>query len=1056
MTLPLAVLRLEYMEWWEALALWAILCVPVVLLGIRSLAALGPVRRWVALGARVIVLGLLVLILAGLRAERENELVEVLVLRDLSESARQAVGTGETLQGQSTQYLQAALGPDSEKRPDDRLGIISFDGEAYVDQMPNTAAQSLLTQTAAVDRQANGTDPAAAIQLGLATFNPDARKRLLLIWDGNQTEGDLEAAVELAKKENIPIDVMPLEWDVGNEVFIKEFVAPTWRREGEPFSLGVILTNTAAFPTTGTLRVEQEGRPLDLDPTTEGVQTGRTVTLDPGRNRQEVIVDPIPGEIVNVRRFRAVFEPQRRTGPNGIENVGDSLLANNAANAFTFVRGKGRVLYVDNTIGDGEILSEALAREGIETQRVSIDGFPTNLVDLQAYDAVILANVPRGAGGLTEPQQIALAQYVHDTGGGLLMIGGPNTFGAGGWQGSRLEEILPIDMDVPSKRQIPKGALALVMHSTEMAQGNYWAEQCAIKAVEVLNRQDDIGVLSYSFTSGGAAWDYPLSPKGNGSRAYAAIKNMQLGDMPDFDDALALALYGDQNSLGLLDSDARQKHVIIISDMDPAPPSGPLLQAYIDNQISISTVQVAGHGQPLMPVAKNLAEQTGGTAYGPIENNPGQLPQIFIKEATIVRRSLIKESREGIPVGQTLDASGSQFMAGVGEVPPIYGFILTSKKDNPLVEVPLVAGEERDPLFAYWQTGLGKAATWTSDAHNRWAANFAGSSGYDKFFAQAVRGVSRAAQSADYEMIVTTENGRGRVVVEAVGEDGQFKSDLSINGYLLTPDGETGQSIALVQTKPGTYEGEFDAREEGNYVVALTAVSPDGEQGAIRGGTAVNGTAELLDLQSDLAAVRRVAEETGGRILPAFSVTAGNDLFARDWIDATGANRELAVSRSPLPIWDWLIPVLLALILIDVAIRRIAWDWGATKAAVAAAGNRVRAVTVTTREDRDVKTLGALKSTRQHVAAGQRQPAVAQAEARPDPTRKFEADTNAPTGDVSQLVGGASNKPIPKGPAKPAKPKGLQGDKPGEGGGMSSLMEAKRRAREQLEREKND
>ena len=63
-----------------------------------------------------------------------------------------------------------------------------------------------------------------------------------------------------------------------------------------------------------------------------------------------------------------------------------------------------------------------------------------------------------------------VAQYVHDTGGGLVMIGGPQTFGAGGWEGSRLEKELPVTMEVPAQRQIPKGALVL-MHGPGRGAG---------------------------------------------------------------------------------------------------------------------------------------------------------------------------------------------------------------------------------------------------------------------------------------------------------------------------------------------------------------------------------------------------------------------------------------------------------------------------------------------------------------------------------------------------------------------------------------------------------
>jgi hypothetical protein len=186
-----------------------------------------------------------------------------------------------------------------------------------------------------------------------------------------------------------------------------------------------------------------------------------------------------------------------------------------------------------------------------------------------------------------------------------------------------------------------------------------------------------------------------------------------------------------------------------------------------------------------------------------------------------------------------------------------------------------------------------------------------------------------------------------------------------------------------------------------------------------------------------------------------------NDLYVVDYVDALGNQVSLAKSTSPLPIWDWLIPILLALIIIDVAIRRIAWGWQATKSVVARAGERVRMVTATTREEiegrraGEAATLGALRQTREQVAAGVRQP-VAAAESRPDPGRKFEASGSAPEGDLSEIVGGATDKPVPQGPAGKVTPKGQRPDKPGGGDGMSSLMEAKRRARENIERQRNE
>ena len=156
--LPLAALRLDYLAWWQALAIFGVLAAVTLALGLRSLATLGPVRRWVALGARLLVLAMIVLIIGGVRLERSNEILEVMVLLDASESAQQYAQAGDSpLRQQQDAWLQDELRqPDSAKEADDRLGVISFDGDAYVDQPLNSQAQSTIAQTQAINRQRTG------------------------------------------------------------------------------------------------------------------------------------------------------------------------------------------------------------------------------------------------------------------------------------------------------------------------------------------------------------------------------------------------------------------------------------------------------------------------------------------------------------------------------------------------------------------------------------------------------------------------------------------------------------------------------------------------------------------------------------------------------------------------------------------------------------------------------------------------------------------------------------------------------------------------------------
>src|SRR6476619_3071880 len=82
-------LQLEYWSPLRALATFAVLAFVIVMLGMRSLNGLGPVRKWVAIGIRLLVLAMFVLILGGARWQRINKNLEVIVLRDISQSTAQ-------------------------------------------------------------------------------------------------------------------------------------------------------------------------------------------------------------------------------------------------------------------------------------------------------------------------------------------------------------------------------------------------------------------------------------------------------------------------------------------------------------------------------------------------------------------------------------------------------------------------------------------------------------------------------------------------------------------------------------------------------------------------------------------------------------------------------------------------------------------------------------------------------------------------------------------------------------------------------------------------------
>jgi Ca-activated chloride channel homolog len=1037
-------LRLDYFSPWTAFATFIVIGGLFVWMGVRSLAGLGPVRKWVAIGVRLAVLLLLLLILGDVKWVRRNTDVEVMIVRDISRHTQLVRDyPGKYLQSSLDDYLlqATAKGASPSRLPSDKVGEISFNEQPYIDAIPS---QNLSLDARAIRDAGTGTDAAAAIQLALAAMDNDAMHRILLIWDGNSTQGDLDAALAEASSQHVPVDVMPLQYNVKHEVMVDKFIAPTWRQEGQPFTIEVHVVSTNAQDVEANLSVTDNGQLMAL----RDGQTTERITLTPGRNVERIEVPP---RTAGVHQFHATIDGIKNATASidGSNDPPASDLDNKSADIFTFVKGKGRVLLVDNIDPDHNVDAGRFLREALQSQQINLDSihpeeFPNNPVELQGYDAVILANVPRGTGGLDDTQERMLASYVHDTGGGLVMIGGPDTFGAGGWEGSRLEQELPVTMEVPAQRQIPKGALVLCMDPAEAPDGNYWGAQCALKAAEALSSRDEVGVISFAWhMGGGCRWDAPLAEKGDGSRVVSAIKNWDLGDLPNFDDAVNLALDGNGDSRGLLASDAKAKHIVIITDDDPALPSPATVQRCIANHITVSTITVYPHQSGnVAPGIRELARDTGGKSYGPIESNPNQLPQIFIKEATVVKRTIIQEDANGISV--TLGATASELVKGLtpGAMPPLYGMDLTGRRDNPLVEVPMVAGIKNDPVLAHWQAGLGKSAAYTGDAFNRWDANWVSNSVYPKFWAQVVRGVSRSPMSSDFDIQMTTDGDKGHIVVEAAQEGNAFNNFLTIGGTIAGGTDLTPHPIRLLQTGPGTYEADFDASAQGSYICYLNYAGQNGSTGSLLAGTSVNTSPEFRNLQSNDALLKQIPERTGGRLLPPFD-SASADLFTRDGLEVT---------TSPRAIWDLLLPYLLALILVDVAVRRIAWNWVTTKRMATTAADYVRQFTGTVRRVENRQMLASLKRVRGEVAQQQFKPAtnkpVTTGEALPDPSAKFEARGGI-AGDITAVVGGAVDKPLPAA-------RKLDIDAGAAGQHTSGLLEAKRRAQRKIKAKEDE
>ena len=219
-----------------------------------------------------------------------------------------------------------------------------------------------------------------------------------------------------------------------------------------------------------------------------------------------------------------------------------------------------------------------MRNEGLEVVVQPSNQLFTSLAELQEYDTVILADVPRSSGedadsvsSFTDEQIRMLVRNTEELGCGLIMMGGQNSFGAGGWANTELEKAMPVDFQIKSAKVVPVGALVLNMHAGEIPQANYWQKVVAQEAIKALGPRDYCGLISWNGTD---QWLWGQAQGGmvrvgpNRQLMLARIDRMGVGDMPDFDPGMKKAAV----ALARL-TEAANKHMIIISDGDPTPPT---------------------------------------------------------------------------------------------------------------------------------------------------------------------------------------------------------------------------------------------------------------------------------------------------------------------------------------------------------------------------------------------------------------------------------------------------------------------------------------------------
>lgn len=847
------------------LSLWpALLAIVLAVLAFESFVAYRSRPSLYPLVLRLPALAAVVLALVNPSVfHRTNEL-DVVVGVDLSDSVGRATAAPAL---RILERSQAFLNPRV------RLGVFSF-AERPQWEFPPVAELPAFDLSQPDGRHA--TSLAAALQGALGELSDTREGRVLLVSDGNENKGNARGLAGLLRSHRVQVWSYPVSLsDQTGEVYLSDLVLPARVNSGDTFEVKAALESVQVSSTR--VKLIRNGR----------IVADRQTTLNPGTNW-----------VIFTERLN---DHGNFTYEVLLEAPEDALPENNLLQGIVDVKGPARVLYLRQAEDERRFMAEALRVQGYEVHEVTPEVANMALPELATFDLLVMDNVP--AYRLSQARMERIEHFVRDLGGGLIVLGGPKSYGAGGYYRSPLERVLPVEMRPPVRLEMPHVALLFVVDKSGSMGGGPagttkldLAKAATLASAELLNPTDELGVLAFDSDW---QWIVPFRPASEAG----AITDRIAGLKSDGGTNLHKALVEGRREL--LGKAAAVKHVLVLSDgLTEKGDIVELVRQMAGGRVTVSTVSIGGDAD--MALMTRIAQAGKGRSYLTVD--PRTIPQIFTTETLMISRELLVDKTVTPTVA---DASGAMRGLAAGPLPPVHGYVLTHPKPN--AEVHLKAAD--DPLLVSWRYGLGRVHAYTSDISGAWGRDWVAWERFPQWVGQVARLTVKQVLQEEMRTQFVRTGETVKAFVDFFSPDGRPVNHLDLNGMLIGAD-ETVREQNFHQVAPGRYEADFTAPPRGVNLLTLTR----GQDAAGLGGSAtvpfiVPYSKEYSEISANTPLLEQLARDTGGEMLNEETLEEGLERL----FEPAQSGREFAQGT-----W-WYLGVLgLCIFLADLAARTLA------------------------------------------------------------------------------------------------------------------------------------
>ncbi len=556
---------------------------------------------------RCLTLLLLLLALCGAVLRLPSRAGTIVVVADRSQSMPPG---SATVQKEVIDLLQKAMGPD------DRLAVVSFGRTVAVEQPPTSGQFAGFVHEIGDD----ASNLADGLEAALTLIPRDAPGKVLVLSDGRWSGRDPAVLAARAAARNLAIDYRSMQRSTANDLAIARVEAPAAVAPGESF----LLSAWVHAPTPQTISFELRRGDQRLSAGEERLVTGlnrltfRDRAGDPGTLSYTLTVlgsgdDPVP--------------------------------ENNRARLLVGVQGPRPILHVTEAKSSG--LARLLQAGRLPIEAKLPEACHWSLEELSKYSAVLIENVPAekiGGAGMDN-----LAVWVRETGSGLMLTGGRNSYGTGGYFKSPLDPLLPVSMELRNEHR--KLAVAMVVAldrsgSMSMPVGGGRAKmdlanEGAAQVLELLGPMDEFGVVAVDSAPHLIAPLEPVKNKETVKRDILSIRSQGGGIF------IYLAL--ESAAEMLVKAKAGTRHILLFADANDSEEPGRYEELVEKCRKAGITVSVIGLGTPKdkdAELLRDIAKRGNGRIF--FTDKAEELPRLFAQDTFVVARNTFLDERTPI------------------------------------------------------------------------------------------------------------------------------------------------------------------------------------------------------------------------------------------------------------------------------------------------------------------------------------------------------------------------------------------------------------------------